>query len=161
MASSVPIVRQIAWVSLIPQLAVMAILIWLAWMLGLPEPVLMGAAAYLVLSVALRTAIARDHRKGMALVKRARFAEAIPYFEAAYRRFVRRPWLDRHRFILLLSSSRMSYKEIALCNIAFCHGQLGDGAKAREYYERALQESPGSAIATTALRFLDAGKNVG
>ncbi len=44
---------------------------------------------------------------------------------------------------------------MALNNIAFCYGQMGNGEKSREYYEKILQEFPGSGLAKTALRFLN------
>ena len=47
-------------------------------------------------------------------------------------------------------------RPMALANTAFCHGQMGNGQLAKEYYERALQEFPNSGIATAALRMLNA-----
>ena len=44
---------------------------------------------------------------------------------------------------------------MALNNIAFCYGQLGDGEKAKEYYERTLNEFPDSGIARAGLRLLN------
>ena len=44
---------------------------------------------------------------------------------------------------------------MALCNQAFCYGQIGDGQKMREIYEKTLSEFPGSILATTALRMVD------
>ena len=34
----------------------------------------------------------------------------------------------------------MTYKEMGLCNIAFCNSQTGNGQKAKEYYEQALKK---------------------
>ena len=45
---------------------------------------------------------------------------------------------------------------MALANIAFCYGQLGNGEQSRAYYQKCLERfSPGSGLATTALRMLD------
>ena len=59
-----------------------------------------------------------------------------------------------------LSSSKMSYKEMALVNIAFCYGQLGEGEKAREYYNAALKENPNNGMAIAALKLLDSAQNL-
>lgn len=67
MASSLPIVRQIAWLSVVPQLLLMAALIGASHAFGFDNPVFAGALAYLVLSFALRHAIPRHHRAGMKL----------------------------------------------------------------------------------------------
>ena len=56
---------------------------------------------------------------------------------------------------MLLSSSRITYKEMALNNIAFCYGQIWHCDKSREYYERTLNEYPDSGMAKAGLRFLN------
>jgi len=47
---------------------------------------------------------------------------------------------------------------MALNNIAFCYGQIGQGSKAIEYYERTLKEYPDSGIAKAGLNFLNSVK---
>jgi hypothetical protein len=49
----------------------------------------------------------------------------------------------------------MSYKEMALNNIAFCYGQLGKGKLSKEYYEKTLDEFPESGIAKAGLRLIN------
>ena len=44
---------------------------------------------------------------------------------------------------------------MALLNIAFCYSQKGNGSKAKEYYEKTLQQFPGSEMAKSALRMLN------
>ena len=39
---------------------------------------------------------------------------------------------------------------MGLCNIAYCYGQIGDGQKAKEYYEKTLAEFPESGLAIAA-----------
>jgi hypothetical protein len=80
MASTYPITRQIAWVSLIPQLIVMACLILLAGLLGLPHYFALGALVYLLLSGLLKRILSRHHRKGIALYKKGLFKEAITHY---------------------------------------------------------------------------------
>ena len=49
---------------------------------------------------------------------------------------------------------------MALANIAFCYGQLGEGAKSKEYYENILKVFPDSQIAIVSLKMFDAAKDM-
>ncbi len=160
MASNPPIVRQVAWISVLPQLGMLALLMAGAYVAGFKDFIVVGAVAYLVISFGLRRFIPRDHRIGVSLFCRGRFADALEHFQRSYEFFTRRRWLDDWRFIALFSSSRISYREMALLNVAYCYGQLGDGARSKEYYERVTQEFPGSRIAEAALRMFDAAKGI-
>jgi tetratricopeptide (TPR) repeat protein len=86
----------------------------------------------------------------------APFAEAIAEYEKAYEFFSRHSWLDRFRYLTVLSSSAYSYREAALCGIAFAYSQMGDGANAAKFYQRALTEFPGCAVARTSLKAMEA-----
>jgi len=155
MSSKVPTVRQINRISIIPHLLIIGILIWV-WNIFYPEEsVFLGVATYLLISYLLRTQIPKIHRKGMKLVKSEDFEKAIPYFEKSYDFFTKHNWIDKYRFITLLSSSRMTYQEMALANIAFYYGQVGNGAKSKEYYTRTLEEFPENGLAKTSLKMLN------
>jgi hypothetical protein len=39
----------------------------------------------------------------------------------------------------MFSVAAMSYREMALVSLGFCCGQMGDGMRARTYYEQALR----------------------
>ena len=158
MASSTPVVRQVAWLSILPQLMLMAILIALAYWAGTESYIFAGAIAYLVIAMALRRLIPQDHRAGISLARRQQFAQALPCFERSYDFFCRHRWLDDWRYITMCSSSRISYREMSLLGAAYCHGQLGDGGKARDCYQRTLKEFPGSQMAEQALKMFDAAK---
>jgi hypothetical protein len=158
MPSSIPIVRQIAWLSLVPQLLIIAVLMWFAYLVNQEQFFIIGAVAYLLISITLRKLIARYHRSGIAKVRQKLFKEAIPCFERSYNFFSCYPWLDKYRYIFLLSSSRSSYKEMALLNIAFCYSQIGEGLRSKEVYNQVLSEFPGSEMAASALRMLESVK---
>ncbi len=151
----VPIARSISWigvtVAVIPLLALVCVNMWLesVW---LP---IVGALVWMVITTLMRRLLTGAHRKAMHLIKHERFEEAKPLFAQSYAVLCQRPWIDKFRWLLLGGCSRLSYREMALCNLAFCYGQTGDGQKMKEYYEKALAEFPGSVIATTALRFID------
>ena len=155
MTSSVPIIRQIAWLSVLPQIAVLLLLIAIAQLSGAREPLIAGPVAYLAASFILRSVIPRHHRNGIYFYKRERFAEAVPYFYKSYEFFNRYAWLDRWRALTMLSSSRISYQEMALLNVAFCLAQTGERERAILEYRRVLAEFPGSKMAESALRLLE------
>ena len=156
MASNIPTIRQINWLSIVPHLAIMGFLIWVCSFYFPENPVIPGAISYLVLSMGLRVLIPRSHRMGIRMVKAGSFENAIPFFEISYNFFEKNLWLDKYRFITMLSSAKTAYQEMALTNIAFCYGQLGDAEKAKEYYEKTLAEFPDNGQAIAALNLLNA-----
>lgn len=160
MTSTTPIIKQISWLSLAPQLAVGALLFLAADLLGAGDPFLVAAVAYLALLFSLRWLVAYHHRKGIALVKKAGFEQAIERFLKSLAFFQKHPWVDKYRYVTLLSSTGISYREMALVNIAYCHGQIGNGLKSKKYYETALVEFPESEIAKSALRMIASAREL-
>ena len=159
MSDSTPTIRQTAWITIIPHLMIMGLFV-LVWYQFFPDVAfLLGALTYLILSFCLRMFIPTDQRKGMKNVRMGNYEAAMQDFEQSYDFFDRNEWLDKYRYITMLSSSKMAYKEMALVNIAFCYSQLGNGEKAREYYERTLTEYPANGMATAALKMLDSVKS--
>jgi tetratricopeptide (TPR) repeat protein len=159
MSTRVPVIQQISWPAVLLHLAIGGSLIGIAALFLPPSRAVMaGALVYLIYAWASRAVAARHHQRGMRLVRSHRFAEAIEAFEASYAFFSRQQWLDRYRSVFLLSPSGISYREMALVNIAFSAAQLGDGARAKAYYQRALQEFPQSGIATAALNIIAAAE---
>lgn len=152
----IPVTNSISWlglvVSLLPLSLMLAINAWLAprWC------PFVGMGVWMASVVFLRRWLTGAHRKGIRLVKIGRFEEAIPMFAEAYASMCCRPWIDKFRWPLLGSCSRWSYREMALCNLAFCHGQAGNGQKMKECYQKALAEFPGSILATVSLRMIEA-----
>ena len=160
MASKAPIIRQVAWLSVLPQLALIVCIIVFAYFLGFRYFVLAGAIIYLTISFLLQFGIPFHHRKGVALFKKGSFLEAIPFFEKSYAFFKRNAWIDKYRYIILLSSSRVSYTEMALLNIAFCYGQSGKGKRSKEYYEKTLNEFLDSEMAKASLRKFESAREL-
>ncbi|WP_269241858.1 tetratricopeptide repeat protein [Flavobacterium limnophilum] len=155
MASKIPVIKQVAWISLIPQIAFILILISIYNQFGFKDAGLYGALTYLILSMGLRYFIPKNHREGMKLTKNNQFEKAIAEYEKSYQFFTKNDWIDKYRFITLLSSSKMNYREMALCNIAFCYGQIGNGTKAIEFYQKTLVEFPENGIAESVLKMLN------
>lgn len=160
MASSQPIVKQVKLISLIPQLMVMGLIILVYYLADTEYPVLFGALTYLLISVVVRQAIPRYHRKGIRLFKNSQYENAIIEFQKSYDFFRKYKWIDDYRYVVLLSSSRISYLEMSLINMAYCYGQLGQGSRSKEIYEKALAEFPDSQMAISALKMFDAAKDI-
>jgi tetratricopeptide (TPR) repeat protein len=157
MASNVPVVRQISWITLIPHLILLILLDAFYYAIDAPSPYLLGPLTYLILSFALKRMIPKSHTVGMKLVKQKKFEEAIPLFQKSVEFFSQNSWLDKYRFITMLSSSKMTYREMGLCNVAFCYGQIGNGAKAIEFYQKVLADYPNNGLAQSGLNMLKSG----
>jgi tetratricopeptide (TPR) repeat protein len=160
MASKQPIVKQIDWISIIPQLCVMGVIFAVVYRIKAPYPIITGALIYLALSISLRHILPAAHRRGIALFKKQDYKTAIPEFQKSYDFFFRHQWIDHLRYLVLLSSSRIGYREMSLLNIAYCYGQIGEGAKSRQYYEKTLTEFPKSEIAKAALKMFESAERI-
>ena len=159
MATLIPIVRQASWVAMIPFLITISVAMMFATYIAGEVGPLLGSTLVFVYALGCRTLIARDHRTGIALVKKSRFAEAIPYFRKSVEFVERHPWIDNYRSFVMTSLSAISYREMALANEAFCHSQVGDGMRARNVYEECLRRFPQSGLAIAALRMMDSAVN--
>lgn len=155
--SRIPMVRQLSLVRFVPVLVVAFGLAFGGAAVDADWGYELGLAAFVLWLLAGRWLVARHHRRGIRRVKAGDFAAAIPEFEASHAFFTRHAWVDRWRFLTMLSVSLPSYREIALCNAAFCHAQLGNGAESRRFYERALESFPDSGLASAGLSMLRAG----
>jgi hypothetical protein len=157
-----PVFRSIAWLGVAIQAAFVVLLaVMIARVFGIREPTiafLFGAMAHAVLFRLMRVALTAEHRRGVALVGAQQFAEAAIHFEASYEQLTGRPWIDRFRWLLLGGAAAISYREMALCNAAFCYSQVGDGTRAIALYELALREFPQSKLATAALNMIRAAQ---
>lgn len=160
MASSQPIVRQAKWIFVIPQLIIFIMIICILDWIGVEEPLLSGVVIYLLIFLALKNIIPRHHRMGIRLFKSEQYNEAVQEFQKSYDFFLKHKWIDRYRFIVLLSSSRISYLEMALLNMAYCYGQLGEGLKSRKLYEKTLEQFPDSKMAKAAIKMLESAKDI-
>jgi tetratricopeptide (TPR) repeat protein len=152
---SVPIVRKISWIAVLPQLAALVLCVSIGVFVSPRMGLLGGAAVYVTYSITSRLLVARDHRQGIWLIKQRRYQDAIAMFQRSLSFFDRHDWINRYRSIVLMSPSAISYREMALANIAFCYMQLGDGRQGRAFYEECLRRFPDSGLAVAALRMMD------
>jgi tetratricopeptide (TPR) repeat protein len=153
-----PFVRgKVVWLYTIPQFILIFLLCWV-FSLGTEDntDIIYGFFAYWIIIYALRNLVARQHRQGIALLKKNNFEQALLHFQKSVAYFERNPWIDKYRYITLLSASKMTYREMGLCNVAFCHSQLGRGAEAKEIYTEVLNQYPENGIAAAALKMMQA-----
>lgn len=158
MSAEQPVVRKTAWAYVVPQVILLFLLTLSFWKTLLAPSLSMagayGAVVYLLYSFGSKALLLRDHREGIHLSNLQAFREAIDKFQRSYAFLEKHPWLDKYRFITMLDSSALSYREMALVNIAYSHVQLDEKATALKYYQRALQEFPESEMAQSGIDYV-------
>jgi tetratricopeptide (TPR) repeat protein len=159
MGSSNTVVRQTSWLMVVPQLLVLALCMALTGLALWPRlgiaSASVGAFAYLAYSFGSRWVLLRPHRNGLRLTSDGNFPEAIRSFEQSYAFFSKHGWIDRYRYLTMLTPSAISFREMALINIAYCYVQMEDWARAKHSYQSILAQFPNSQLARRALELLD------
>ena len=159
MPRRVPVVRELRWLYVVPQLIAGSVSVGICLAaFGYPTGLLLGASIYLAYSFGSRAIFARHHKAGVRRVFRRQWAAALPCFQQSQAFFERFAWLDRYRQIFLMSPSGASYHEMALVNQAVCLVHLDRGAEARALYQRVLEVYPDSPMAEAALKALAVGE---
>ena len=86
---------------------------------------IVGAAIFVLFRLTLvRRIVLKDHALGVRLTRVGRFEEALAAFARSEATWQRRPFLDRHRALLLGSSVRYTFLGLSLFNQAYCLGRL-------------------------------------
>lgn len=156
MSSEKPIMRQRAWQSMFPQFIILGLLIivFISFVKPLWLAICLGVVVYWAIHFILEFCIPHNHRKGILLCKKGSYIQAIEEFKKSYNFFCKHTWIDKYRYLTLQSSSRASYAEMALINIAYCYVQSNNIKLAKEYYQKALELFPDSEMAKGALNML-------
>jgi hypothetical protein len=155
MASQLPIIRQISLISMVVQISLLLIFSLAFYQIDNRNYLLYSAGCFVLIFFFVRYILPRDHRKGISLYKRHKFKEAIPFFRNSYDFFKKHQWIDKYRFLVLLSSSKISYTEMALLNKAFCLSQSDQKNEAIAEYKKVLIEFPDSEMATSSLKMME------
>lgn len=146
-------VRRLSRPALLLHLAVLGGLVALTARLfpeyGALDALLVGAAPSFAWSAVARPLLTRHHRAGIRALRAGRFDAAVRDFEQSRDFFTRHPALDRFRFLILMSAGAATYRELAMCNIAYAHARAGDIAASRKACGEALAAYPGSVIAAS------------
>lgn len=164
MTQRLPVVRQLQWSGLIPQFLAIAVLAVITHLIvpsaHIAADIFIAALAYLIFCRVMRAWLVRDHREGMRAYHSQRFQDAISHFEASYRFFSFHRSLDAWRSLLFGVASPNPYRVIALCNMAYCLSQAGDGQRAITLYEKAIQENPDCTLAKASLNMLRSASSI-
>jgi len=155
MSANVPIVRQVSWPAVLIIFLVLTSFIGIAVFFFQKDGIIIGVAFFWALAVLLNQTIPTSHNKGMKAIKQKDFKTALGYFKQSADFFTKYAWVDKYRAITFLSASKMYYREIALCNIAFCYVQTTEAEKAKLIYEEILKEYPDNGIAYYALNSIN------
>jgi tetratricopeptide (TPR) repeat protein len=80
--------------------------------------------------------------EGIKLIREAKFEEAIPIVQQTIDYYLKKSWIDKYRFWLLISSAKRSIGESSTCNLAYCYLQIGQVNRAKEIYDNVLHQYP-------------------
>ncbi len=84
------------------------------------------------------------------------YREAVEQSQSMYEFLNRHSWIDRYRYVLLLSETAIPYRTIALCNIAYGYWMLNDNPKSLEYYRKTVESYPSFEAFKEALKTVEA-----
>lgn len=99
---------------------------------GSDEAGLWAAMIYLVIAYGTRYFVPRDHHKGMREFEQGNYEQALKYFEKSYEYFSAHTMIDNFRAITMFSTSKFSYREMAMMYKYSCLEALG---RTEEYYK--------------------------
>ncbi|MCC7026527.1 MAG: DUF4375 domain-containing protein [Saprospiraceae bacterium] len=137
-----PNIKEISWQSVVRQLFIMGLMIMIYYLTGCSKPFIYGCATYTLLSFILRTVVPRSHNKGVRLIKKEKYDDAIQCFQMSINFFNKNKLLDKFGFIFLLNSSTMTYEEMGVCNIIYCLCQSGERTRGAEMYRQLIKDLP-------------------
>ena len=150
--------KRIAWYTIAPHLAILLTLVVLTWRVILPNDFrhasIYATLLYLLYSFGSKSFLLRHHQRGIYLTKLGSFQDAISAFGLSYEFLEKYPWLDKYRCVTLLDSSAISYREMALVNIAYTRAQLNEEAASLACYRRALEQFPESEMAKEGVEYI-------
>jgi|SRR6185437_8505315 len=168
MTSKVPFVKQETnWFAILPRIFVIGILCLVFYhFLGQADKhnfFIFAFIVYLIIAFASRKLFfPLVIHQGIRLIKEEKFAQAIPYIHKTIDYYTKNSWIDKFRFLLLISSSKSTIRESSICNLAYCYLQIGETNKSREIYQDILIQYPKSINAKSMLNTIDilsAGSN--
>jgi hypothetical protein len=158
MSSKVPFVNQeTVWLAIVPRLLFIGILCIVYYQWDKRDFIVFGFFTYLIVWYGLRTmAFPKEVHKSIRLIREEKFGEAIPYIERSIEFYNKHSWIDKYRFLLMVSSSKRGLRESSICNLGFCLLQGGQVKAAKEVYEDVLRQYPENTIARSELRTINA-----
>jgi len=157
MASKVAFVKQETnWFAIFPKLLVIEILCLCFYPIDKQRFFIIAFVLYLLLTLlARRLFFPNVLYEGIKLIGEAKFEEAIPIVQQTIDYYLKKPWIDKYRFWLLISSAKRSITESSTCNLAYCYLQAGQAERAKNIYEDVLLRYPENINAKTMLNTIN------
>lgn len=93
--------------------------------------------------------------KGAKLMYKKEYRAALVELEKSYRFFSKHEWIDKHRNIFMLLTTKFSNLELSLSQMIACSMQLGETEKAKEYYQILFEKFPQSYLTEVASKNLN------
>jgi len=103
---------------------------------------IVGSWLYLVLANVLRGIFLKHHKRGIKQMGNRHFTEAIDAFSLSHDFFEKHKGIDKYRFLTMFMSSKLSYRQMALFNLANCYAAKSQFNEAKEKLEQFLQTAP-------------------
>jgi len=157
MASKVAFVKQETnWFALFPKLLVVGILCVCFYPIDKQNFFFIAFFVYLLLTLLARWLFFPNVLyEGIKLIREAKFQEAIPVVQQTIDYYSKKPWIDKYRFWLLISSAKRTITESSTCNLAYCYLQIGQVKRAKEIYEDVLRQYPENVNAKSMLNTIN------
>jgi len=115
---------------------------------------IVGSCLYLVLANVLRGIFLKHHKRGIRLMGHHHFAEAIDQFSLSHDFFEKHKTIDKYRFLTMFMSSKLSYRQMALFNLASCYAAKRRFNEAKEKFEQLLHTAPPDETVQEALAII-------
>jgi tetratricopeptide (TPR) repeat protein len=145
--------QETIWIALVARLALLGILCLIFFQFDQRIFFVYAFFLYLVIRYTVKySLIPGSTFTGVKLLREEKYEEAIPFIQKDISYFTKRSWIDRFRFALMISSSSLSYREISLCNMAYCLLQTGKIGEAKELYESILAQYPENMVVKAQLK---------
>jgi len=157
MTSKVAFVKQETnWFALFPKLLVIGILCVCFYPIDKQNFFFIAFFIYLLLTLLARWLFFPNVLyEGIKLIREAKFQEAIPVVQQTIDYYSKKPWIDKYRFWLLISSAKRTITESSTCNLAYCYLQIGQVKRAKEIYEDVLRQHPENINAKSMLNTIN------
>ena len=153
MKNNAPEIKSFSRISLIPQgiIYIIFFLISAQFASSVLMAFIIASVTYLVLSKLSRNSFLKYHKNAIDHWAIYNYEMAISEFKASYEFFDRHKFLDKYRFVTMFDSSPNSYREMAIFNIAYCYGELGDNDAKEKCKDKLLELFPNGQIAKAIL----------
>ncbi len=109
---------------------------------------------------AARRLFLADLYQGVDYLKKGQFEQALVAFQAQYYVLESNSWVDRYRWLVLLSPTTYSFREVALLYQVAPYVQLGDKKRVMDATRECLRINPLNVFAHTRLELVEAAQSV-